>query len=281
MRTIRAIEEMQATSRAYRQQGRSIGLVPTMGYLHAGHMSLIQIARERADVVVVSIFVNPTQFGPNEDLATYPRDFERDEDMCREAGVDIVFYPPVEEMYAPDATVAVVEDKYSKILCGASRPGHFRGVLTVVAKLFNIVQPDLAVFGQKDAQQLWLIQRMVRDLNFPVEIVGGEIVREADGLAMSSRNTRLKGQARKDALCLREALDLAEEMHGEGERSARTIKHAMLGYLATVPAAELDYVEIVDWNTLEPVETLKDPALVALAVRVGGVRLIDNTVLGE
>lgn len=279
MEILRTVCEMQRRARAIRAEGRRIGFVPTMGYLHEGHLSLVRLARERSDVVVVSIFVNPTQFGPGEDFERYPRDFERDERLCREAGVDLVFYPSVDEMYAPDASVYVNEDRHTRILCGASRPGHFRGVLTVVAKLFNIVLPDVAVFGQKDAQQLWLIRRMVRDLNFPVEIVAGPTVREPDGLAMSSRNTYLDPASRKDALCLRNALDIAEKMFGSGERDAGKLKRAMGGYLATVPSAQVDYVEIVDWETLEPVERIVRPALAALAVRVAGVRLIDNTLL--
>ncbi len=271
---------MQTAALAVRREGQRIGLVPTMGYLHEGHLSLVKIARERSDLVVVSIFVNPTQFGPKEDLGAYPRDFDRDEKLCKEEGVDIIFYPPAEDMYAADTSVYVNDDQLTKGLCGATRPGHFRGVLTVVAKLFNIVLPDVAVFGQKDAQQLRVIQQMTRDLNFPVEIVPGPIVREADGLAMSSRNTYLLPEEREDVLCLRSALDLAEKLYVEGEHNAACIREAMLDQLSAVQRAEVDYVEIVDWQSLKPVEQLQGPALVALAVKVGKPRLIDNTILG-
>jgi len=280
MQIIRSTTEMQDASAQLRRDGKRIGFVPTMGCLHEGHLSLVRIAREQSDLVVVSIFVNPTQFGPNEDLEAYPRDFGRDEELCRDEGVDIIFYPSADEMYSRDASVVVGEDKLSLGLCGAARPGHFQGVLTVVAKLFNIVLPDVAVFGQKDAQQLRVIQQMTRDLNFPVEIVPGPIVREPDGLAMSSRNSYLLPEERDDALCLRRALDLAEKTYADGERDASALKQAMLDLLSGVQRAEVDYVEIVDWDTLQPVEQLEGPALVALAVKVGKPRLIDNTILG-
>jgi len=280
MEVISSAAAMQERALSLKRQGRRIGFVPTMGYLHEGHLSLMRLARPRCDVLVVSIFVNPTQFGPGEDYEKYPRDFARDEKLCREVGVDIVFYPPVEEMYAPDATVYVDEEKLSKVLCGASRPGHFRGVLTVVAKLFNLVQPDLAVFGQKDAQQLRLIQRMVRDLNFPVEILAGPIVREPDGLAMSSRNTYLSPEERRQALCLKAALDRAVELFRSGERHAGRLRREMEQLIRRQPLARIDYVEIVDWESLQPVEEITGPTLVALAVKIGGTRLIDNVLLG-
>lgn len=270
---------MQREALDLRRAGRRIGLVPTMGALHEGHLSLVRLAREHADVVVVSIFVNPTQFGPAEDLAKYPRDFERDEKRCREAGADIVFYPSAGDVYAPGHSAWVSEDKLSAGLCGRSRPGHFRGVCTVVAKLFNLVLPDVAVFGEKDGQQLRVIERMVRDLNFPVRIVRGPTVREPDGLAMSSRNRFLSPDERRQALCLRRALDRAEELYRGGERGADRIAAAMHDVIAREPAARADYVEIVDDATLEPVTRLERPALVALAVFVGKTRLIDNTVL--
>lgn len=276
MEIIRETARMQQRSLELRRQGRRIGFVPTMGYLHEGHLSLMRLARPQCDVLVVSIFVNPTQFGPNEDFDRYPRDFERDERLCRDTGVDIVFYPPVEEMYAPDASVYVSEDRLSRFLCGASRPGHFRGVLTVVAKLFNIVQPDIAVFGQKDAQQLRLVQQMVRDLNFPVEIIAGPIVREPDGLAMSSRNTYLSPQERAQALCLKKALDKARGLLEQGERDAERIKQAMEAVIKSHPLARIDYVEVVSWNSLEPVKKIDGETLIALAVWVGETRLIDN-----
>ncbi len=270
---------MQARSLALRREGRRIGFVPTMGYLHDGHMALVRLARARSDIVVVSIFVNPTQFGPQEDLAKYPRDFERDEALCREAGTDIVFYPEAKDIYLTGHSVYVVEESLSRGLCGATRPGHFRGVATVVAKLFNIVLPDVAVFGEKDGQQLRVIRRMVRDLNFPVEIVAGPTVREPDGLAMSSRNKYLGPEERRQALCLRRALDRAEALTRDGVRETGSIRAAMQQVIAEAPLARVDYIEIVDDATLEPVKTVARPAMAALAVFVGKTRLIDNTVL--
>jgi pantoate--beta-alanine ligase len=272
---------MQSRAREWRKAGRTIGFVPTMGFLHEGHLSLVRLAREYADVVVVSIFVNPTQFGPNEDLDAYPRDFERDEALCREEGVDAVFYPSAEEMYSDNASVYVNDDQLTKTLCGAKRPGHFQGVLTVVAKLFNIVLPDVAVFGQKDAQQLRVIEQMVADLNFPLRVVPGPIVREADGLAMSSRNKYLSVAQRKEALCLRRALDAAEALYGEGESDAVRIKQAMRDLIEPVTEAEIDYIELVDWTTLEPVARIEGTTLIALAVQVGPARLIDNALLKD
>jgi len=270
---------MQDRALKLRRKGRTIGFVPTMGYLHEGHLSLMRTAREKCDVLVVSIFVNPSQFGPNEDLDAYPRDFERDEAMCRDEGVDIVFYPEPGTMYPANASVWVDETTLSKVLCGASRPGHFRGVCTVVAKLFNLVQPDLAVFGEKDAQQLRIIERMVRDLNFPVQIIRGPIVREADGLAMSSRNKYLSDSQRTDALCLQRALGRAKELVRDGERSAMVIRRAMCDLIDQVPGAIIDYLEFVDDERLEPVDRLEGATLVALAVKFGAIRLIDNSIL--
>lgn len=280
MRIIRSPREMQEAVLALRREGRRVGLVPTMGYLHEGHLSLVRIARRHADVVVVSIFVNPTQFGPNEDLAKYPRDFDRDERLCGEENVDIVFYPPAAEMYPKDHSTWVVEQKLSSHLCGVSRPGHFRGVCTVVAKLFNLVLPDVAVFGEKDAQQLRIIERMARDLDFPVRIVRGPTVREPDGLAMSSRNAYLSPEERRQALCLRRALDRAESLCRGGERDAAKLKAAMHAALAESPLARADYLEIVDDSTLEAVYAVDRPCLVALAVFLGKTRLIDNTGIG-
>lgn len=280
MNIIQSAAEMQQTALEYRAKGRRIGFVPTMGFLHDGHLSLIKAARTRADIVVVSIFVNPLQFGPREDFSRYPRDFERDERLCREAGADIVFYPSTSELYAADHSVYVQDEKLSNGLCGASRPGHFRGVTTVVAKLFNIVLPHLAVFGQKDAQQLRIIRRMVRDLNFPVEIVAGPTLREPDGLAMSSRNVLLQPAERQAATCLRRALDLAERLYSEGERDADILSRAMKKVIEAAPGARVDYVQVVDDETLEPVIEIERPALVALAVFFSATRLIDNTVLG-
>ena len=279
MKIIRSPEEMQKLALALRAQGKRIGFVPTMGYLHEGHGSLMQLARQHADVLVVSIFVNPAQFGPNEDLNKYPRDLERDEALCRREKTDFIFYPSVADMYPPNSSVAVVEEKMSRGLCGRSRPGHFRGVCTVVAKLLNIVQPDIAVFGEKDGQQLRIIERMVRDLNFPVRIVRGPTLRETDGLAMSSRNAYLSPEERTQAVCLRRALDRAEELYRQGERKAERIVVAMGTVIGHSPAARIDYIEIVDDASLEAVVAIEKSCMVALAVFIGKTRLIDNTVL--
>ena len=281
MQIIRSPDEMQNAALKLRREGRTIGFVPTMGYLHAGHASLIRLARRNAEVVVVSIFVNPTQFGPQEDFEKYPRDFQRDEALCANEQTDIVFYPPAAEIYRKDHTVYVVEEQMAKGLCGASRPGHFRGVLTVVAKLFNLVQPHVAVFGEKDAQQLRLIERMVRDLNFPVAIVRGPTLREPDGLAMSSRNSYLSPEERKQALCLKQALDRAEALYRKGERDAGVIKAAMKEQIGQAPLARIDYIEIADDTSLEPVSRIAGKTLVALAVFLGKTRLIDNLTLGH
>jgi pantoate--beta-alanine ligase len=270
---------MQDAALALRAAGRRIGVVPTMGYLHDGHASLIRLARTRADVVIVTLFVNPTQFGPNEDLSRYPRDFERDRALCEAEGADILFAPEPGTVYATDHSVWIDEDRLSRGLCGASRPGHFRGVCTVVAKLFNLTQPHVAVFGEKDAQQLRVIRRMVRDLDIPVEIIAGPTAREPDGLAMSSRNACLSPEERAQAVCLRRALDEATGRLAAGERDAARLRAAMAEVVAGAPLAHADYVEIVDDETLEPVTTIDRPALAALAVFVGRTRLIDNTVL--
>ena len=270
---------MQQRALELKRAGRRIGFVPTMGFLHEGHLSLMRLARERCDVLVVSIFVNPAQFGPTEDIEAYPRDFRRDEALCEREGVAMVFYPSAENMYAADASVWIDEEALSGVLCGASRPGHFRGVCTVVAKLFNLVLPDLAVFGEKDAQQLRIIERMVRDLNIPVEIVRGPIVREADGLAMSSRNKYLSGNQRENALCLRRSLDQALALFGQGEHDAAVLRQAMVDLIECVPAAEIDYIGIVDERSLAVVDEIKDDVLIALAVKIGNTRLIDNAVL--
>ena len=279
MEIIQTLEEMQRRALELKRAGRVIGLVPTMGFLHEGHLSLMQQARARCDVLVVSIFVNPTQFGPNEDLDAYPRDFERDETLCEQAGVELVFYPATGSMYAADASAWIDEESLSFGLCGASREGHFRGVCTVVAKLFNLVLPDLAVFGEKDAQQLRVIERMVRDLNFPVEIVRGPIVRELDGLAMSSRNKYLSERQREDALCLRHSLDHVKQRVAEGESSVATLRVAMVQRIEGVPSAIIDYIEFVDEVSLQPVDRVGREVLVAIAVKFGATRLIDNDVL--
>jgi len=281
MEIIQTPEAMQRRALELKRAGRVVGFVPTMGFLHEGHLSLMRLARERCDVLVVSIFVNPTQFGPNEDLDAYPRDFGRDEALCGQEGVDIVFYPNAENMYAADASVWVDEESLSGTLCGASRPGHFRGVCTVVAKLFNLVQPDLAVFGEKDAQQLRIIERMVRDLDFPVEIIRGPIVRETDGLAMSSRNKHLSESQRENALCLRRSLDQALALFRQGERDTTVLRQAMVDLIESVSGAEIDYIEIVDDGSLASVDEIKNDVLIALAVKIGNTRLIDNAVLRQ
>ena len=279
MQIINSPLEMQQTALALRAAGQRLGVVPTMGFLHAGHLSLVKRARERSAVVILTLFVNPTQFGPQEDLAKYPRDFERDAAQCRAVGVDILFAPAAADMYAPNASIFVTEEKLSRGLCGAARPGHFRGVCTVVAKLFNLCLPHIAVFGEKDAQQIRILRRMVRDLNFPIEIVSAPIIREPDGLALSSRNIYLSPDERRQALVLRRALDEAERLFQAGTRAAATLKTALRNIIEQAPAAQIDYIEIVDNDTLEPVPTLANPALVALAVFIGKTRLIDNTVL--
>jgi len=279
VRTIRKAPEMQAEALRLRREGKRIGFVPTMGYLHEGHLSLLREARKRADALVVSIFVNPAQFGPAEDLSSYPRDLERDLAMCAAAGADIVFAPADGEIYPPGYSTYVVEERLSRGLCGASRPGHFRGVATVVAKLFNLVLPEVAVFGSKDYQQARVIERMARDLNFPVEILVAPTVRETDGLAMSSRNKYLSPQQPAQALCLFRALEKAREMTGGGERSLEKIVAAMKTLIEAEPEARLDYIEARDAANLEPMTVLDRPTVIALAVFIGSVRLIDNAVL--
>lgn len=278
MEIIQTPETMQRRALELKREGRVVGFVPTMGFLHEGHLSLMRLARQKCDVLVASIFVNPTQFGPGEDLDAYPRDFERDEALCKQAGVDIIFYPEPGNMYAANASVWVDEESLSGVLCGASRPGHFRGVCTVVAKLFNLVQPDLAVFGEKDAQQLRIIERMVRDLNFPIEIIRGPIVREADGLAMSSRNKYLSETQRANALCLGNSLDLAQRLIGAGEHEVSNLRKAMVELIDKVPDVKIDYIEFVDDASLESVERMNAGTLVALAVKFGSIRLIDNRI---
>ncbi|MFP6905099.1 MAG: pantoate--beta-alanine ligase [Verrucomicrobiota bacterium] len=280
MITIQHPEQMQAKAIELRQKGKRLVLVPTMGFLHEGHLSLMRIARQRGDVIITSIFVNPSQFGPQEDLEAYPRDFEQDEGLCRSEGVDIIFYPGTETMYLPDVSVYVDETLLSRGLCGLTRPTHFRGVLTIVAKLFNICLPHAAVFGEKDAQQLRLLRRMVRDLNFPVEMLSGPIVRESDGLAMSTRNKYLTDIERAEALCLRHSLDLAEECYAGGERDASTILDAMRGMITGSSSGVIDYLAAIDDENLETIDTIDRPALIALAVKFGKARLLDNTVLG-
>jgi len=270
---------MRSASRAARQSGKRIGFVPTMGALHEGHLSLVRAARASSDVVTASIFVNPTQFGPNEDLAKYPRSFERDCQMLEREGVDFVFAPSVEEMYPAGAVTWVTVEELSGKLDGGSRPGHFRGVTTVVAKLFHIVEPDKAFFGQKDAAQVAVIRRMVRDLNLPVEIVVCPIVREADGLALSSRNVYLSAEERKQALVLSRAVRGVEDLARCGQHSANALNAAARSVFAEEPDVRVDYVELVNWDTLMPVNVAGSGTLFAVAAWVGSTRLIDNTIL--
>ncbi|MBZ5524532.1 MAG: pantoate--beta-alanine ligase [Acidobacteriia bacterium] len=279
MDTITSSKAMTTLSQAARRADRRLGFVPTMGALHEGHLSLVRLARAQCDVVVVSIFVNPAQFGPNEDFSRYPRTLEKDSAMLAGEGTDYVFFPAVEEIYAADATTWVTVEGLTDKLDGGSRPGHFRGVSTVVAKLFNIVQPDLAFFGQKDGAQVSVVCRMVRDLHFDVGIVVGPIVREADGLAMSSRNVYLDPTQRKQALVLHRSLQQVKILAAGGERNAAKLIAAGREEMAREPGARLDYFEIVNWETLDPVADVRKGALVAVAAYVGTTRLIDNIVL--
>jgi len=273
------INSLRAESRAARVAGKRIGFVPTMGALHDGHLSLIRAAKSRCDLVVASIFVNPTQFGPNEDLAKYPRTFERDCQLLEKENADLLFAPTVEEMYPQDAVTWVTVEGLSEKLDGRSRPGHFRGVTTVVAKLFHIVDPDIAFFGQKDAAQVAIIRRMVRDMKFPVEIVACPIVREPDGLAMSSRNAYLDSSQRKAALVLSRALWEVERKYKSGERDTNTLIERGKQLIAKEPAARLDYLELVNADTLDPVAQATPGTMVAVAAYVGNTRLIDNLLL--
>lgn len=281
MKTIKTISELRRCLEEARAAGKKVGLVPTMGYLHEGHMSLIRRARADNGVVIVSIFVNPTQFGPGEDLERYPRDLARDSQLCSEAGADVIFAPEAAEMYPEGFQTYVEVCQVSQSLCGASRPGHFRGVATVVAKLLNIVGPCRAYFGQKDAQQLAVIRRMAEDLNMPVEIVPMPIVRESDGLAMSSRNTYLDEIERASSLVLSRALKLARRLIEKGERRAAELHQAMRTLIETEEFAEIDYVAIVNHRTMQPVETVDSGTLIALAVRIGRTRLIDNMLCAD
>ncbi|KAA0892180.1 pantoate--beta-alanine ligase [Oryzomonas rubra] len=281
MKIISAIEEMQQTALGLKRQGKTIAFVPTMGYLHEGHASLLREGRTRGDILVLSIFVNPIQFGQNEDLDSYPHDRERDFRTAEGCGVDIVFTPDSTGMYPSGFQTGVAVRELSQPLCGASRPGHFDGVATVVTKLFNIVQPDVALFGRKDYQQLAVIRRMAADLNLPVQVIGMPIVREADGLALSSRNSYLSPVERQAALCLSRALVRVRERYAAGERSAATLKNEALAVIAQEPLAAIDYLEVRDGATLEPSQTVDSGTLVALAVKLGQTRLIDNTIVGE
>jgi pantoate--beta-alanine ligase len=273
------IAEVRAAVGVARKAGGRIGFVPTMGALHAGHASLIRASRAECDFTVVSIFVNPIQFGPNEDLSRYPRTFDVDRELCTAVGTDLIFAPTVDEMYPADSRTIVELTKLQDVLCGESRPGHFGGVATVVLKLFNIVLPDAAYFGQKDAQQTIIVQRMVADLNVPVIVRVQPTIREPDGLAMSSRNLYLDPTQRHHASALIRALRRVEELVADGERSISTLELSMTSIIAATPGAKLDYARVLDAETLDPLSTLDRPALAALAACFGTTRLIDNTFL--
>ena len=279
MKIITTISEMQSLADGFRKQGKMIGFVPTMGFLHAGHMSLMQRARQECDVVVASIFVNPTQFGPNEDLDRYPRDVEGDRKKCEFAGVDILFLPTVVEIYPDAPSVFVIVEGISEILEGAVRPGHFRGVATVVAKLFNIVKPHKAFFGQKDYQQCAVIRRMVKGLNMEVEVVVLPTVREPDGLAMSSRNSYLSADERLKAAVIHRALSAAEQLARTGTKAPEILKNRIQAVLREEKGVELDFIAIVDPESLVPLSSAKDSMAVLIAVRIGNTRLIDNLVI--
>lgn len=273
------IKDVRERVNAWKREGLTVGFVPTMGYLHEGHKSLMEAARANNDKVVVSVFVNPMQFGPNEDLESYPRDFEKDSALCESVGVDLIFHPEPEEMYADGFCSYVDMNGLTTELCGKSRPIHFRGVQTVVLKLFNIVKPDTAYFGQKDAQQLAVIRRMVKDLNVDTEIVGCPIVREADGLAKSSRNTYLNPDERKAALILSRSLKLGRELIENGETDSKAVIKAITDSINTEPLAKIDYVDVVDFDTITPVDKIGKSVLVAIAVYIGKTRLIDNFII--
>ena len=280
MKIVGTVKEVREQVKEWKKQGLSVGFVPTMGYLHEGHKSLMDAARKGNDKVVVSIFVNPMQVGPTEDLATYPRDLDHDAALCESAGVDLIFHPEAEEMYEKDFCSFVDMTGLTEGLCGKTRPIHFRGVCTVVNKLFNIVTPDHAYFGQKDGQQLAVIKRMVRDLNMDIEIVGCPIVREEDGLAKSSRNTYLSPEERKAALILSKTVALGKEL-AKTEKDANKVVEAMKKNIETEPLAKIDYVEAVDALSMAPVEKLEGACMLAMAVYIGKTRLIDNTLINE
>jgi len=280
MQVIETVDAMQKRSEELRLSGQTIALVPTMGFFHEGHLELMRVGRRLADILVISIFVNPTQFGPGEDFQTYPRDMEGDLAGARDVGVDLVFAPSVQEMYPDGHQTKISLERVTKHLCGLSRPGHFDGVTTVVAKLFHIAKPHLAIFGEKDYQQLTAVKRMVKDLDMDVQIIGVPTFREPDGLAMSSRNTYLKPEERKSALCLKKSLDLARDMFRQGEKDAQRMKEAVEKLILSYPFTEIDYISICDPISLEDVDRIEEKALLALAVKVGKARLIDNCLVG-
>lgn len=279
MKIIHNVSEMQQTAAMLKSAGKKIGFVPTMGCLHDGHLSLLHSIRDKCDVLVTSIFVNPTQFGPGEDFEKYPRDIKRDAELLLKNGGDILFQPEKDDIYPEDFRTFVNVEDLTSVMCGAARPGHFRGVTTIVTKLFQIVQCDIASFGQKDGQQAAIIKRMVKDLNLPVEVVIAPIIREADGLAMSSRNVYLYGEDRLAALCLKKSLDMAVNMVKEGKRKTRIIIRNMKKFIELVEEAEIDYIEAVDPDNMKPKISVDGRTMFALAVKIGGVRLIDNCIV--
>lgn len=281
MKIICSIKEMQTFSESMRNRGQKIAFVPTMGYFHDGHLSLMREGRRLGDCLAISIYVNPTQFGPNEDFEKYPRDFERDKNLVEGVGVDIIFYPEDKEMYPENYQTYVNVEKVTQNLCGISRPGHFRGVTTVCAKLFNIVKPHYAIFGKKDFQQLVAIKQMVQDLDMDLEVIGMTIVRESDGLAMSSRNVYLKENERESALSLSRSLKLAKQMYDKGERDALRILEEVKKFIESYPFSRIDYAKICDTKTLQDIDCLRGESVLALAVKINKTRLIDNYVFGD
>jgi pantoate--beta-alanine ligase len=280
MKLIETIDAMQKHCEALRLSGKTIALVPTMGFFHEGHLELMRVGRRLTDILAISIFVNPTQFGPSEDFQSYPRDMEGDLAGAKEVGVDLVFAPSVEEMYPDGHQTKIAVERVTKHLCGLSRPGHFDGVTTVVAKLFNIAKPHLAIFGEKDYQQLTAVKRMVKDLDMDTQIIGVPTVREPDGLAMSSRNSYLNPEERESALCLKKSLDLAREMFSQGKKDVQKMREAVEKLILSHPFTEIDYINICDPMSLEDVDRIEGEALLALAVKVGKARLIDNCLIG-
>jgi pantoate--beta-alanine ligase len=281
MKIIKSVKQMQSFSESLRMKGKKIAFVPTMGYFHEGHLSLMKEAKKMADCSVVSIYVNPTQFGPKEDFSKYPRDLDRDLKMAESVNVDVTFYPPDKEMYPANYQTYVDVEKVTQNLCGMSRPGHFRGVATVCNKLFNIVKPDFAVFGKKDFQQFVTIERMVDDLNMDIQIIGSPTVRESGGLAMSSRNKYLNKDERKSALTLFKALKLAQKLYSNGEKKSSVIITEVEKLIKRAPFTTIDYIKICDTRTLKDADKIKNQSVIALAVKVGNTRLIDNHVFGE
>jgi pantoate--beta-alanine ligase len=281
MEIVKTIDEVRVKVKQWKREGNAVGFVPTMGFLHEGHESLIKQARKENDKVVVSIFVNPTQFAPTEDLESYPRDLEHDAILCENAGADLIFHPEASQMYDEKASTIVEVKGLTTQLCGKSRPTHFGGVCLVVSKLFHIVNPDRAYFGEKDAQQLAVIKRMAKDLDFGIEIIGCPIIREEDGLAKSSRNTYLSLEERQAATILSKSLVSAKQLIVSGEKNAKQVKKQICTMIEQEPLARIDYIEVVDFDTIQPIEEIKGPILVAIAVFIGKTRLIDNFIIKE